>query len=59
VKTKRKAPRKKLPTAVRKTWYATTGGPLERALLSTPGTLTFRLNGQRGFYDQQMVWQDV
>lgn len=53
-------PRKKKVSVGTKTLHLPVGGPIaQKVLLVTPGTLTFRLNGQRGFYDREMKWQAV
>ena len=35
------------------------GGPVRIALLSTPGTLAFRLGDWRGYYDMRNKWVDL
>lgn len=60
MKTRKKPLGRRRLYAGKKTLHQPTGGPIKHKLwLTTPGTLTFRLHGQRGFYDQNMVWQEV
>ena len=37
------------------------GGPLGKGILmlSSPGTLVFTINGQKGYYDKDMKWRKV
>ncbi|KAA0946725.1 hypothetical protein FQ186_06565 [Pseudomonas sp. ANT_H14] len=47
--------RRRVLRALKKSYHLT-GGPITRAWLCTPGTLTFSLGQWRGYYDDKNEW---